>query len=151
MKRGRKVFSARYGNHPLWFDALNRIWSLTYPIGTAANLDKDNLIKTARRKTGLQDLGPDFWDEPLERLIWSIEHEANLHPIGRFITRQRLINLLSVRLRAEWWFKATSRNTRTGPVPCLDDSRPAEDRHHQTAKIAFGRSGQPSIAQLGSD
>ena len=106
MRRGRKVFSGHYDNHPLWFDTLNRIWSLTYPIGTAASLDKDNLIKTARRKTGLQDLGPDFWDEPLERLIWSIEHEANLHPIGRFITRQRLINLLSVRLRAEWWFKA---------------------------------------------
>jgi hypothetical protein len=57
------------------------------------------------RKTGLSDFGNDFWDEPLERLIRSIDREAMLHPVGRFITKERLVNLLSTRLRAEWWFK----------------------------------------------
>jgi len=37
--------------------------------------------------------------------LTSINEEAQLHPIGQFITRQRLINLLSVRLRAEHYFK----------------------------------------------
>ena len=68
-------------------------------------LEKDELIKAARKNTGLHDLGRDFWDEPLERLIDSINNEAQLHPVGRFISKQRLVNMLSVRLRAEDYFK----------------------------------------------
>jgi len=74
-------------------------------LGTKSKLDKDDLIKTARKSTGLHELGSHFWDEPLQRMLDSINHEAQLHPIGRFITRQRLVNLLSVRLRAEHYFK----------------------------------------------
>ncbi len=47
----------------------------------------------------------DFREEPLDRLIDSINHEAELHPVGRFITRERLTGLLAIRLRAENWFK----------------------------------------------
>lgn len=90
---------------PWWFSALNGLWKGSYPIGTRVVLDKDSLIKTARNQTGLSDLGADFWDEPLDRLLTSINQEARLHPIGRFITKQRLVNLLSVRLRAEAYFK----------------------------------------------
>jgi hypothetical protein len=50
-------------------------------------------------------LGKDFWDEPLERLLQSLNEEAELHPIGYFISRKRIINLLSVRLRAEQLFR----------------------------------------------
>jgi len=53
----------------------------------------------------LHDFGKDFWDEPLDRLLLSITKEAELHPIGTFITRQRMINLLCVRLRAEDLFR----------------------------------------------
>jgi hypothetical protein len=53
----------------------------------------------------LHDLGKDFWDEPLDRLLKSIRDEAHLHPIGYFITRQRMMSLLSIRLRAEDLFK----------------------------------------------
>ena len=84
---------------------MNRLLKGSYPVGTRVGLDKDGLIKTARNQTGLSDLGADFWDEPLDRLLTSINQEARLHPIGRFITRQRLVNLLSVRLRAEAYFK----------------------------------------------
>jgi len=66
---------------------------------------KDELIKKARSATGLQDFGKDFWDEPLEKLIHSLNHEAMLHPIGQYISRKRIVNLLSVRLRAEHLFK----------------------------------------------
>jgi hypothetical protein len=38
-------------------------------------------------------------------MLWSLNEEARLHPIGNFITRQRIINLLAVRLRAEDLFK----------------------------------------------
>ena len=89
---------------PFWFNGLNQLWKTTYPLGSKIKLEKDDLIRSARKSTGLKDLGKDFWDEPLERLIQSINEEANLHPIGRFITKQRLINLLSTRLMAERWF-----------------------------------------------
>jgi len=89
----------------LWFDAINSIWKKTYPIGGRVRLEKDDLIKSARKLSGHHDLGKDFRDEPLERLLKSIREEAQLHPIGEFISRKRFINLLSVRLRAEYWFK----------------------------------------------
>lgn len=91
-------------DHPFWFKALNALWNRSYQLGRRPKLDKDELIAAARNETGLQDLGKDFWDEPLDRLITSLNQEAALHPIGFFITRKRMINLLSVRLRAEYWF-----------------------------------------------
>ncbi len=90
---------------PLWFRALNKAWRITYPVGTNIRFDKDSLIRAARKATGLKDLGNDFRDEPLERLIRSINEEAFLHPVGTFISRQRMINLLSTRLRAEEMFR----------------------------------------------
>ncbi len=72
---------------------------------TSAGLDKDSLIRKARKATGLYDLGSDFNDEPLERLLSSINEEARLHPVGRFITRERMAGLIAIRLRAEAFFK----------------------------------------------
>ena len=99
------IKSAVFNSSPYWFRLLNRCWKATYPAGTKVSLDKDDLIRSARKVTGLQDLGSDFWDEPLDRLLHSLNHEAALHPVGRFISRQRMINLLSTRLRAEYWFR----------------------------------------------
>jgi hypothetical protein len=101
----QKIHAKHYDKQPFWFNALNGAWKSTYPLGTRASLDKDNLISAARKSTGLHDFGPFFSEEPMDRLLSSIQEEAQLHPIGRFITRQRLIQLLSVRLRAEYWFK----------------------------------------------
>ena len=105
MKKDIVVKSSHYGHKPWWFKALNTAWSISYPLGTRSSIDKDSLIKAARKATGLNDFGRDFWDEPLDRLLLSIKQEADLHPIGTFITRQRMINLLCVRLRAEEMFR----------------------------------------------
>ncbi|MFO7669182.1 MAG: sulfotransferase [Bacteroidales bacterium] len=105
MKQERVITSADFMNHAKWFSTLNKVWKRTYSNGAAPLLNKDELIRTARRKSGLHDLGKDFWDEPLDRLCESYNHEARLHPIGNFITFKRLMNLLNVRLRAEHWFK----------------------------------------------
>ena len=105
MKQGKVITSSDFKNQALWFSAINKAWKLSYRNGSAPLLNKDNLIKTARRKTGLNDLGKYFWDEPLDRLLESYNHEAALSPIGNFITGKRLMNLLTVRLRAEHWFK----------------------------------------------
>ncbi|TRZ75294.1 MAG: hypothetical protein D4R97_02700, partial [Bacteroidetes bacterium] len=84
---------------------MNSSWKVTYFLGTKINLDKDELIRSAKKVTGLGDLGKDFSDEPLEKLLRSVNEEADLHPVGRFITRQRFISLLSIRLRAEYFFR----------------------------------------------
>ncbi len=99
------IKSADFNRSPYWFRILNRCWKAAYPLGAEIKLEKDDLIRTARRTTGLHDLGKDFWDEPLDRLIHALNTEAALHPAGRFISRQRLINLLATRLRAEYWFR----------------------------------------------
>ncbi|NTV85070.1 MAG: sulfotransferase, partial [Bacteroidales bacterium] len=101
MKNDMIIRSSHYGHKPWWFKALNMAWKSTYPLGTRSDLDKDSLIRAARKATGLHDLGKDFLDEPLDRLLYSIREEAALHPIGNFITRQRMINLLCIRIRAE--------------------------------------------------
>jgi hypothetical protein len=90
---------------PFWFRAINKGWNGTYALGTKINLDKDDLIRRARRSTGLTDLGKDFSDEPLKRLLMAVNEEADLHPAGRFITRERFSSLLAIRLRAEYYFK----------------------------------------------
>lgn len=105
MKKEIVISSSHYGHKPWWFKALNSAWQFSYPLGTRSAIDKDNLIKAARKTTGLHDFGKDFRDEPLDRLLLSIREEANLHPIGYFITRQRMVSLLSIRLRAEALFK----------------------------------------------
>jgi len=103
--RYRNIKAQHFNKQPLWFNAINTLWKSSYPLGTKTKFDKDGLIKTARKATGLYDLGSYFWDEPLERMLDSLNKEARLSPIGRFISRQRLINLLAVRLRAEDLFK----------------------------------------------
>lgn len=85
---------------------LNHGWKASYRLGTKIKLDKDSLIRSAKRSSGLDDLGKDFWDEPLDRMLWSINNEAELHPAGTFISRERIVNLLANRLRAEYFFKA---------------------------------------------
>jgi len=105
MDKLKKIQAEHFDRQPLWFNAINRVWKGSYLLGTRSSLDKDSLIKAARKSTGLTDLGPHFMEEALDRMLESIREEARLHPIGQFITRQRLIQLLSVRLRAEYWFK----------------------------------------------
>ena len=105
MNPDKKIKAQDFNKQPGWFKAVNTVWKATYPLGTRPKLDKDSLIRAAKKATGLNDLGRDFRDEPLEKLLYSIREEARLHPAGYFITRQRLVNLLAVRLRAEECFK----------------------------------------------
>ena len=67
-------------------------------------LDGDRLCAEARRRTGLEDFG----DPPVERVLSvlteSLEREAELHALGRFLMRIHLRDLLETRLRlAQAW------------------------------------------------
>lgn len=101
----RIVRSRDFNKKPLWLNAINKIYKNFIRAEDNSFLNKDKLIQRAKELTGLSDLGREFWDEPFERLIHSIRHEARLHPAGLYIIKKRLINLLATRLKAEYWFK----------------------------------------------
>lgn len=90
---------------PWWLRGMNGVWRGLYPVGGKVRLEKDDLIRRARKITGFKDFGSTFNEEPIERLLWSLNEEADLHPAGRFVSRERLVSLLNIRLRAEHYFK----------------------------------------------
>lgn len=67
-----------------------------------ANLSLESLVEEAERRS-MERWSIDVEDveAPLEALLRAIEDEAQLHPIGRFITRERIVSTLANRLRVE--------------------------------------------------
>jgi hypothetical protein len=63
-----------------------------------SSLDGEKLCAEARRRTGLEDFGDTAIEARLCVLARSIEEEANLHPVGRFLAWMHLRDLLETRL-----------------------------------------------------
>lgn len=80
----------------------NQIAGLVNP---NSRLSFDDLLKKAKKNTGLSSLGEDFNENALKLLVISVNEEANLHPFGRLMIREKLISQLENRLWAEYWFK----------------------------------------------
>lgn len=75
-------------------------------------LEAEGLCALACRQTGLADLGDPPVQKPLARLVDSLENEADLHPLGRFLMREHLLGLLKMRLRlARAWRSGTETGT----------------------------------------
>jgi hypothetical protein len=66
-------------------------------------LDEPSLLAAATRRTGLADFGPDTFREGLRSLIDSLESEAALSTLGRFIARTEIVMFLENRLRLQDW------------------------------------------------
>ncbi|HEY8156986.1 MAG TPA: sulfotransferase [Myxococcota bacterium] len=64
-----------------------------------ARLDVDGLLARAARRTGLHAFGDARFQEPLRRLVASLESDAALTPFGRIVARRDLGRLLENRLR----------------------------------------------------
>ncbi len=63
------------------------------------SLRPDDLIGAAQRTTGLDDVGDDWFREPLDRLCAALDDEAMLHLPGRLRARAELQALFENRLR----------------------------------------------------
>jgi sulfotransferase family protein len=63
------------------------------------SLDGKALCREARRRTGLEDFGDPSLGPGLSILLKSLEEEAELHVLGRFLMRVHLRDLLETRLR----------------------------------------------------
>lgn len=70
-------------------------------MSTSSDFDAEALLAEARRRTGLDDFGDPRFREPMERLLFSLEHEAKLNANGRAAQRERVIGNLVTRLTAE--------------------------------------------------
>jgi hypothetical protein len=74
-------------------------------LGLKADLSPGKLLAEAERRNRLSDFGDGSFLEPMRLLLEAVEAEARLHPIGRLITRERLLGVLGNRLRAERLFR----------------------------------------------
>lgn len=75
--------------------ALNRTLA---PFAGLVSFDETALLSTAMKKSGLTDFGEDGFRKPLRVLVGTLEREARLNPLGRVLTRQMLLQLLTTRL-----------------------------------------------------
>src|SRR4029434_6337597 len=64
-------------------------------------LNAPHLLAAARRRTHLHDFGDPALQEPLRRLVQSMEGEARLHFIGRVAAREELTHMWMNRLKME--------------------------------------------------
>jgi hypothetical protein len=62
-------------------------------------LQSEALCAEASRRTGLEDFGDPPIESALSILVNSLELQADLHPLGRFLMRVHLLELLETRLR----------------------------------------------------
>ena len=85
---------------PIWL--ANTVGGALHRFGVAKpRFDPEQMIAEAKKKTGLSRFDDDSFIEPLRRLCESIESEAKLHPVGRYIIRDRLVGILTNKLRMQ--------------------------------------------------
>jgi len=83
---------------PEWVGAVNEHVA-NLDVTSIVPLDHDSLIAQAIKNTGLTDFGDQQWLQHLQVLTKSIEEEANLHFVGRILTRSEFIRYLEMRLQ----------------------------------------------------
>ena len=93
--------------HPDWVRRFNLFGDIVGDPRLLASLDADELLATARASTGLDDLGEaewPGWTETYERMLTAIDGEAQLHTLGRIVTRAEVLKVLQtwLRLQEEW-------------------------------------------------
>jgi hypothetical protein len=105
------------GPRPEWVEAVNAGLVLPIAVEAALPLNRDGLIGEAlarqgRANEGIAALcapGPGTGEDFLEGLdiaLSSLEDEANLHLLGRWMTRRFLLRLLEVRLQICDWVRS---------------------------------------------
>jgi hypothetical protein len=93
-----------YTRHPWPIRAFNALRPALDRAGLLPKLEVDGLMEKARRKTGLDDFGDEWFREPLGVLVKSLNEEARLSSLGRTIMHTQLVGALVTRLRAEALF-----------------------------------------------
>lgn len=90
---------------PLPIALFNRAGKVAEKLGMLGDLNTDQLMANARRKSGLDDYGDPWFRQPLSVLVDAINQQANLTPLGKLIQKNRLEAALVVRLRVQQLLK----------------------------------------------
>jgi hypothetical protein len=93
-------------DRPAWVANFNQFGPACGDARHLIPLDSNELINAAQAATGHEDFGEGDWQEDLEALIWSLNEEAGLHTLGRFMVRAELLRTLQVRLRLNAFWQA---------------------------------------------
>jgi len=118
-KRGTHT-EYRHPHRPLLIRVINRVGdgfaSSGYPSTRSSSsrsprpesprrISETYLLAEASRLEGLADFGEQSFRPGLHQLVCAVESEARLTPVGRWITRKRLLGSLRNRLRSERLFR----------------------------------------------
>ncbi len=107
MKSGRAVENRDENERRVGDDWGRRQWPF----------DAEALVAKARRTTGLEDFGPPSIELALSVLADSLEREANLHQLGRFLMRMHLLDVLKTRLRlVDAWKGQPQQEVESSPI-----------------------------------
>ncbi|MCI0635235.1 MAG: sulfotransferase, partial [Actinobacteria bacterium] len=90
--------------HPDWVRRLNLFGDVVGDPRRIVSLDPDELLGLARAMTGCDDLGEDDWpgwEETYRRTVTAIDAEADLHVLGRVLTRGETLRALATWLRLQ--------------------------------------------------
>src|SRR4051812_9323256 len=90
--------------HPEWVRRLNRFGDVVGDPGFVVTLDPDELLARARATTGLSDTGEaewPGWEETYRHQLAAIDTEAELHLLGRVLTRAEVLRILQTWLRLQ--------------------------------------------------
>jgi len=96
--------------HPDWVRRLNYLGDAVGDPRHVAGLEPSELLAVARATTGLSDLGEDDWpgwSETFERQVSAIDAEADLHLLGRVLTRSEILRVLQTWLRLQHAWQTT--------------------------------------------
>ncbi|MGZ6895818.1 MAG: sulfotransferase family protein [Acidimicrobiia bacterium] len=93
--------------HPDWVRRLNLFGDAVGDPALLVGLDADELLATARASTGLDDLGEaDWpgWETTFRTFLAAADSEAQLHLVGRVVTRSEVLRMLQtwLRLQEHW-------------------------------------------------
>ncbi len=81
--------------------AFNLIGDSLRHIGWKRPLTAEDILRQARHRTKLHDLGDDYFLDALYRLTEAFEHEAELTPFGRLFIHSSLVSITKTRLRLQ--------------------------------------------------
>ncbi|ACK73717.1 conserved hypothetical protein (plasmid) [Gloeothece citriformis PCC 7424] len=102
IKKETEKLTVKQPYRSLRYHLFNWVGTVSSAVGMSRiSLEKDSLLESAQRLTGLEDFGDEWFLTPLQILLKSLEKEAQLNYMGRFLFRLALERLLVSRLRIE--------------------------------------------------
>jgi hypothetical protein len=93
--------------HPQLVRRLNLFGDVVGDPRRIVNLDADEMLALARAMTDLDDLGEDDWpgwEESYRQTVAALDHDADLHLLGRVLTRGEILRTVAtwLQLRQLW-------------------------------------------------